>query len=392
MVMNVVILGGGFAGILAARRIAAAVRDEALVVLVSAMDTFRERVRFHELAAGREIPSWPIEQLIAGSGARLVCTTARAIDLGNRRIVGADCAIDYDVLVYAPGSMVDLASVPGVAEHATSVTDEASSRQLAAAVRELPDGATVCVCGGGMTGVEVATELVEAFPRLRVELVSRDPICEPLAPRARRYLDAALARRNITVVTDATVREVRAGEVVLDRETRRFALCIWAASFVPSPLARAAGLAVHPRGQLEVDDTLRSTSHPEVFGAGDAALPTCAAPIRMGCATAMPMAAQAAHNVVAHVRGRRLRAFRFAYIARFISLGRSDALAQITRADDSPRRFVMTGRLAAWLKDLTFRFNVFALRTGFYPWRLALVSAPRSALPSATKDPGAPTG
>jgi NADH dehydrogenase FAD-containing subunit len=89
----------------------------------------------------------------------------------------------------------------------------------------------------------------------------------------------------------------------------------------------------------------------------------------------MPMAAQTAHNVVAHVRGRRLRAFRFAYTARFISLGRRDALAQITRADDSPRRLVMTGRLAAWIKDLTSRFNMLALRTGFYPWRLAIVGA-----------------
>ena len=84
-----------------------------------------------------------------------------------------------------------------------------------------------------------------------------------------------------------------------------------------------------------------------------------------------PSPAHAAANVLAQIRGRRLRSFRFAYMARFISIGRRDALAQFTRfrLSDSPRRVVLTGRIAAWMEELTFQFNVFALKTGFYPWR-----------------------
>ena len=382
MPSRVVVLGGGFAGVLAARRIAAATRGNASVVLVAANDAFVERVRFHELAAGAAIPRWPLGQLVEGCGATTVHATARELDLANRRIAvqhhdGRSETIEYDILVYALGSTIDRDGVQGAKEHAFSVASEQASSELAAALRSQADGNQLVVCGGGMTGVELATEIAEAFPTLRVRLLSRDPICEPLAPRARTYLAAALSSRHIEVEVGKTVREVRAGQLVLDDGTQPFDLCIWASSFAVSPLARSAGLAVHPNGQLELDATLRSTSHPEVFGAGDAARPTCPVPIRMGCATAMPMAAHAAANVIAQIRGRRLRSFTYAYMARFISIGRRDALAQFTRFDDRPRRFVLTGRLASWMKDLTFRFNVFALKTGFYPWRLTLIGAPR---------------
>jgi NADH dehydrogenase FAD-containing subunit len=368
---KIVVLGGGFAGILAARRLARRTRDRADVLLLSASDSFVERVRLHELAARGTIQALPLPELCARAGVGFLAARATAIDAAARRITCADgTSVPYDHLIYALGSAVDLAAAPGAAEHAHSVADEAAARRLAAALAALPDGARVVVCGGGMTGVEVATEVAEAHGRLRVRLVTRDPPCEPLCPRARAYLATALARRGIEVTVGAAAREVRADALVTDEGTIPFDLCVWAASFAVSPLAREAGLAVHPRGQLAVDEQLRSSSHPEVWGAGDAALPTCNVPIRMGCATAMPMAAHAADNLAALLRGRRLRPFRFAYLVRFISLGRRDALAQPTRADDSPRRMRLTGRLAAWLKEMTFRFNLRALRTGFYPWRL----------------------
>jgi NADH dehydrogenase len=363
MKKRVVVLGGGFAGVLAARRIAAGAGDLASVLLIAENDAFVERVRFHELAAGKEIQRLPLGSLVASSGASFRRATARSIDPVARVVHvedpgGGSSPVEYDILVYALGSRVDVERVPGAAENALSVAAE------------------VVVCGGGMTGVELATEIAEAHPRLSVRLLTRDPPCEPLAPAARSYLNKALARFGIEVEV-GSVREVRAEEIALEGGSRRFDVCVWAASFRVSPLAKEAGISVHPSGQLEVDESLRSTSHPEVFGAGDAALPTCSVPIRMGCATAMPMAAQTAANVVALLRGRPLAPFRFAYAGRFISLGRRDALAQFVRHDDSPRSWLATGRLAAWIKEWTFRFNVFALKTGFYPWQLALVGAPR---------------
>lgn len=387
MAVRVAILGGGFAGVLAARRLVDAAGSRVAVTLASANDAFVERVRFHELAAGRPFARYPLASLLARHGVTVQHARAIALDPQQRRLElaapdGTRTRLDYDLLVYALGSHVDQQTVPGADLHTESVADEPAARRLAAAIAKLPDGAEVIVCGGGMTGVEVATELAEAYPRVRVRIVSRDPLCAPLHPRAAAYLDRALARLGITVEVGRSICEVRAGELVLDDGPRPFSLCVWAASFGVPALARDAGLDVTPSGQLAVDATLRSTSHPEIFGAGDAAMAPCAVPLRMGCATAMPMAAQTVANLLAHLDGKPGRSFRLAYVARYISLGRRDALAQFLRANDAPLRWYATGRIAGWLKEATFRMNLFALQTGIFPWQVLLLIAPKLAAPN----------
>ena len=174
----------------------------------------------------------------------------------------------------------------------------------------------------------------------------------------------------IAIFDHREVLRVQTGMLVLaNAEPLPFAACVWAASFKVPMLAKVAGLQVNTRGQIVLDPHLRSLSHPKVFAIGDAAIPAHL-PLRMGCATAMPMAACAADNLFALTQGRALVAFRYAYVAQFISLGRRDALAQWVHHDDRPRRWILGGRIAAWLKNLTFRMNLFALRSGIYPWRL----------------------
>src|SRR5688572_17646114 len=126
---KVVVLGGGFAGILAARRVARGSRGKAEVTLVTAADAFVERVRFHELAAGRALPRLLLAPLLARAGVTTLHATARAVDPTARRLVcarpdGTEVIVPYDVLVYALGSTIDLAVVPGAAAHAHSVASE----------------------------------------------------------------------------------------------------------------------------------------------------------------------------------------------------------------------------------------------------------------------------
>jgi NADH dehydrogenase len=373
---RVVVLGGGFAGVLAAKRVAKAMGGDVEVTLVSKTDAFIERVRFHEIAAGRPVQRWKLDALLAPVGATFVHGNAESIDPKKKSVRVAlrteknDLA--YDKLIYALGSAIDLDSCPGASEWAHSVADEAAARRLAKALVALPEGARVVVVGGGMTGVEVATEIAEAWPRLRLRLVTLEAPCEPLVDGARAHLRKILERMQVDVREGARVLAVEPSALAIEHApSEPFDLCIWAASFKVPALARDAGLAVHPRGQLDVDEVLRSTSHADVWGAGDASLPTNTHAIRMGCATAMPMAAQCADNLVAELKGKTPEPFRFRYMARFISLGRSEALGQFTRQDDSPRGFFTTGLVAAWMKEATFKFNAFGIETGVYPGRWA---------------------
>ncbi|MBF6327727.1 NAD(P)/FAD-dependent oxidoreductase [Nocardia transvalensis] len=367
MTHRIVVLGAGYAGLNTAVRAACLLhRHDARVTLVNRSDRFIERIRLHQLAAGQELSDRPLARLLDGSGVELVVGTVTELDPAGRRVRvdGPARLLGYDTLVYALGSGADLDAVPGVREHAYSLAEPDRARRLRDRLRELPAGAVVVVVGGGLTGIEAATELAEAYPRLRVEMTTAAPVGGWLSPRARRHLRGSLDRLGVAV-REGRIAKVGARELLFDDGSRTDAdLIVWAAGFRVPALAAEAGLAVDTVGRMIVDDRLRSISHPDVYGVGDAA----AAPTpggtetRMSCQTAMQMAPYVAQEITRTLRGRPSKPVAIRYIWQNISLGRHDGVTQFTRADDSPRGAVLTGRASARFKELISRSAVWLVR------------------------------
>jgi NADH dehydrogenase FAD-containing subunit len=137
----------------------------------------------------------------------------------------------------------------------------------------------------------------------------------------------------------------------------------WTAGFKVPQLAREAGLAVDDSGRMLVDGTLRSQSHHEVYGIGDAAAAHTqhGQVLRMGCGPGGLAAACAFHAITARMTGRTPRPLRVKTDALCISLGRRDGILQPTELDGSPRGTVRTGRPVAMIKNavlqVTGRYN-----------------------------------
>lgn len=138
-------------------------------------------------------------------------------------------------------------------------------------------------------------------------------------------------------------------------------------------------------GRVPVDAMLRA--RPELYVAGDASAVEFAPgrPLPAGCKTAMPMAAQGADNAVAELTGGAAQAFRFGDTGFCVSLGRRDGIIQFVEVDGRPRDAMLTGRVAAWLKEQVCRYTVFSLhaeRRGLlaYRWR-----RPRRVAAAATE-------
>ncbi|GAA2625500.1 FAD-dependent oxidoreductase [Actinomadura fulvescens] len=364
--MDIVVIGAGYAGMTTALRLDRRHR----VTLISADAHFTQRIRLHELVAGRQSVTVPLAELTRGTGITTVTARVTALDPATKIVRTADGReFGYDTLVYALGSRTDL-SVPGVAEHASTVEQAGELR-----ARLASGSGDVAVVGGGLTGIELATEIAETYPAWRVRLVSGTEPGATLSARARAHIEEALTRFGITALNGARVEAVQPGLLRTGRGEVTADVIVWAGSFAVPPLAAKAGLAVDARGRMLVDGTLRSVSHPDVYAVGDAAAVDIpgADVSRMSCAVGMPIAAHAADVINARARGRTAEDFRFRYFIQCISLGRRDGVIQAVRSDDSPIELILPGRLGALVKELVCRFTVASLRLerrfpGSYVW------------------------
>ncbi|MFI1378393.1 NAD(P)/FAD-dependent oxidoreductase [Embleya sp. NPDC020886] len=369
MTHRIVVLGAGYAGLMAAKRTARRLRHtDARVTLVNAGDRFVERVRLHQLAAGQRLRDLPLADLLAGTGVELVPARVTGVDAGARtvRIDTAPYVLEYDTLVYALGSVAETASVPGAAEHASAVAGHDDAVRLRGRLASAAPDRPVVVVGGGLTGIELVAELAEAPGGPRPLLVSGGELGAGLSERGRVRLRLGLDRLGVPVREHARVVRVGADRLELaDGSDLPAALTVWAAGFGVSPIAAESGLAVDGRGLITVDDRQRSTSHPEVYAVGDAAaaLGPDGRPSRMSCQTALPMGFHVANGIADLLTGRTPGPLRLRYAWQNISLGRRDGVTQFVRADDTALgAAVLTGRSSARLKETVTRATVFALR------------------------------
>lgn len=376
---RIVILGAGYAGMMAAIRLARSHRH-ADITLVNASNQFVERIRLHQHAAGQTLKHRPIPAMVGSKHVTFVQGWVTGINPQTRTISlsgqHAPETLPYDTLVYALGSSTNLDAVPGVREHALPI----ESPTLRPAVEALAaTGGRLLIVGGGLTGIESATEIAEAIgtrKNVRVTLLTQAAFGEGLSEKARLHLRRVFTRLGIEVLEHKTITRVERGVATTDSgEMLPFDVCVWAGSFAVAPLAREAGFSVNAHGQIRVDAFLRSVSHPNVYAIGDAAAPLerPGAPIRMACATAMPMAAHASANIAATLAGREPQPFSFAYAIRCISLGRREALIQWVNPDDSPRESITTGRMGVFIKEGICRFTTFSMALervlpGSYYW------------------------
>lgn len=363
---RIIVLGGGYTGIVAAGQLARRVRtDEASVTLVTADATRDERMRWHQLAAGGHYPLLSIADALEGTGAMLRVARIEEIDLEHRsvRLAGGD-ALGYDSLVVALGSVIDFGSVRGARENAHGLTTVAAISAAARRLDALADGARVVVVGGGLTGIELATEVAEAHPRLRVAITSSQPPGSWLSGRAQRHLERAFDRLGVERVV-GRVSGIEPDAVVLaDGRVQESALTFWAGGFRANPLVEASGLEVDELGRAYVDATFHAVSHPEVRVIGDAAhVPgRDGAPLKMGCRTGAFMALTAPKKTAIELAGRPAAPFRGRYFAECISLGRHDALLQWLTAEGAPLDRIVTGRTARMIKEYVHRGNLTVAR------------------------------
>ncbi|MBM0278229.1 NAD(P)/FAD-dependent oxidoreductase [Micromonospora tarensis] len=390
---RIVVLGAGYTGAIAAGRLAKRLHpDDTEITVVNADADFVERVRMHQLATGQELRRRSLSEVYAGTGVKLRLARVTAVDADRKTVALLDdqgaAEIGYDTLVYALGSTAADHGVPGVAEHAYDIAGRPSALRLRDRLAQLTAGATVLVVGGGLTGLEAVTEIAEARPDLDVALAARGGLGDWLNDRAQRHLRGVCDRLGITVHEHTDVARVAAtGVVTGDGRVIPAQVTVWTTGFAVHPIAAATTLTVADTGQIVVDDTMRSVSHPDVYAVGDAGLAAGPAgkPLRMSCASGTPMAWQAADAIAARLTGQtKIPKAPLRYFNQCVSLGRRDGIIQYVTADDLARPALLTGKLAARYKEVVCRGAAWSIaHPVLYPVRRRRTSTTRSEVLTA---------
>ncbi|GGS94466.1 oxidoreductase [Planobispora rosea] len=365
---RIVILGAGYAGAYVAGNLARRLSPaDTEITVVNAVPDFVQRMRLHQLAAGRDIEAPKLADVFADTGIRLCLARVTAVD-PERRVVtlaDADAELGYDTLVYALGSHGDGGGVPGAAEHAFDVSARPSALRLRERLdrRDRRGGGSVLVVGDGLTGIESATEIAESRPGLSVTLIARGELGARLSAGARSHLRRACDRLGVTVLEHTTVEAVEATRVLCaDGTVLASDATVWTAGFAVTPIAAAGGLKVTGNGRIVVDRTMRSVSHPDVYAVGDSAhaLGDNGRPLPMSCASAGCTGRQAIEAIVGRLTGREIANVTLVYTYNHISLGRRDGILQTVDDQARAKPTYTGGRKAAWVKSGVLKMALWA--------------------------------
>jgi NADH dehydrogenase len=368
---HIVIIGGGFGGLYAARALKNA---RARITLIDRRNHHVFQPLLYQVAMAALSPgdiASPIRWILRRQkNVEVQLAEARTIDVERKRVILADGEVSYDFLIVAAGATHAYFGHDNWRERAPGLKTlddalEMRRRVLLAferAERESdPDRRrallTFVLVGGGPTGVELAGALAEIAHKslardfrhfdpgsARIVLIEAGPTLLSTFPlHLREAARTDLQRLGVEVITGAAVTDIE-DRVVMAGDTRiEAATVLWAAGVAASPLAATLGARLDRAGRVFVNPDLTIAGHPEVFVIGDLALVPGedGKPLPGVAQVAIQTGRHAARNIMRAIEGQPYRAFKYKNLGNMATIGRASAVADF-------ETFTMKG-LTAWL-------------------------------------------
>jgi NADH:ubiquinone reductase (H+-translocating) len=356
-VRHVVIVGGGFGGLYAARALR---RAPVRVTLVDRRNHHLFQPLLYQVAMAALSPgdiASPIRWILRRQrNVDVRLAEALAVDVAGQRLLLDDGVLTYDFLIVATGATHAYfgrdewrAVAPGLKtlEDALDIRRrvllafERAERDMDAADRQ--PLLTFVVVGGGPTGVEMAGALAEMSRQslardfrhfdpgsARIVLLEGGPFLLPAFPdRLRRAAQRDLERVGVEVRVGSVVTDLAPGRVWIGEEALRAETVIWAAGVAASPLGRSIGAPLDRAGRVRVTPELTVPGVPNVFVIGDLASLDGPGghPLPGVAQVAIQMGQHAARNVLRAIDGQPLRAFAYRDYGTMATIGRASAVA-----------------------------------------------------------------
>jgi NADH:ubiquinone reductase (H+-translocating) len=375
---RVVVVGGGFAGVACAKRLAG--KPGLQVTMLDRNGYHQFQPLLYQVATTELTPkdiAFDLEPIFRDDdNVEVRKAEVVAADPGARTVTLADeSVIEGDVVVLAAGSQPNFFHTPGAEEFAFPLYSLDDAERLRSRVLQLfqdvsnkpelvDEGAlNFVVIGAGATGVEIAGALAElahdvmphvyqhlAIAGARVILVDlAHTVLGAFSDEAHTYAAKQLQRRGVRLELGVSAKEIAADHVTLsDGTTIRTHLTVWGGGLMAAPLAAKAGLSQGRGGRIDVRPDLTVEGYPGVYALGDFAN------IPFGDDHALPQLGSvaqqagdwAARNILSDVQGKGRQSFHYHDKGIMAMIGRKAAVAEV-----GEHRHELHGRIAfaAWL-------------------------------------------
>jgi NADH dehydrogenase len=354
----VVIVGAGFGGLIAARKLATSAVQ---VTLIDRRNYHTFQPLLYQVATAGLSPgeiAAPIRWILRGrSNVRILMGEVEDVDVSRRVVRLVDADIPYDYLIVAAGASHAYFGhdewepfAPGLKtiEDALEIRRrvllafELAERQAAESGEQVQ--LNFVVVGGGPTGVELAGTLAEIArralvnefhsidpERTRILLLEGGPRVLPAYPEdLSRSAEEQLRHLGVEVHTSAMVTGIEPAAVITSQTRLPAAVILWAAGVAASPLGKKLGAPVDRAGRVLVNPDLSLPGHPEVFVIGDLASlkDKNGNPLPGLAPVAMQQGKATAENIARELQGNPRQNFHYLDKGSLATIGRAAAVAQ----------------------------------------------------------------
>lgn len=365
MSKHILILGAGYGGVLSALSVRKYLsKQEARVTVVNQFPTHQIITELHRLAAGsvkERAVALPLEKLFKGKDIDLRVAKVERFSVENKEVKLNDgTLLSYDALVVGLGSVTAYFGIPGLEQYSMVLKSAADAerihRHVEAKLAEYaksknPADGTILIGGGGLTGVELVGEIADKLPEMtqkyginpseiRLLLVEAGPKILPVLPdNLIERATSSLESRGVTFLTGLPVTNVEGNTIELKDGQKIVAnTFVWTGGVQGNPLISECGLEVN-RGRATVNEYLQSTSHSDVFVAGDSAVVFApdGRPYPPTAQIAWQMGELIGYNLSALLKGGHMETFHPVNSGTLASLGRKDAVATVGASNSQLR-------------------------------------------------------
>ncbi|MEP8937517.1 NAD(P)/FAD-dependent oxidoreductase [Enterobacter mori] len=293
MKKQILIVGSGFSGmwaaVSAARLSALEGKDNLKIAVLAPVPELRVRPRFYEEKVSTLVA--PLTELFAELDIEFIAGRAKHIDTDAKRVTwrdnqGITSSVTYERLVLATGSQTKRLSIAGLAEYAFDIDQLESALRFEQHLDSLtarPDSSernTVVVCGGGFTGIELATELPARLrsrlgedTRIKIIVVERGAVIGGRYSEAlRKTIEDASRELGVEWRLNSEVEAIDANGVTLKNGERIAAsTVVWTAGAEANSLSQQIDGERDNQGRLIVTESLQVPAHPDIYATGDMA-------------------------------------------------------------------------------------------------------------------------